>query len=310
MAGKVRKRVRNQWRSLRMAAPIALLTSGVLGPVVLIWAAGVVALVLGKATHEMVIGLIVVSLGVAATAAAIVVAVLLGRRSRVARLQSDLLGNVSHELKTPIAGIKLSAQTLLLPEAAGNAEIVNHCANAIVREAEWLHNMVETMLTWRSAMRDREDLQLERSSISTALTEAHQRFMTMLPPEGALVDFKMETSLPVQHDPRAVVSIVVNLLTNAYKYSKDPKRIALSSYDVSDGVEISVSDNGLGVAPDEVEKIFQPFYRVDNGLGARASGAGLGLAIVSHLVAAMGGKVKVVSQAGQGSTFVVWLPAS
>jgi signal transduction histidine kinase len=109
----------------------------------------------------------------------------------------------------------------------------------------------------------------------------------------------------VRHDSRAVESIVLNLLVNAYKYTSDPKKIVLRLKDVGDSVVLEVEDNGIGILETEFNKIFDPFYRVDSRLRGKASGAGLGLAIVKHNAALHGADVSVVSSEGNGSKFIV-----
>ena len=203
--------------TLHLSTPIVLLAVGVLGPVVLTAAAGIVAVALWENPKELVLGLLSVTLGLAALATAIVVTVLLGKRSRLARMQADLLANVSHELKTPLAGIRLHAQTLLQPEAASNPEILSQCVSTIVRETEWLSNTVDTLLTWRGAASDRNALSLAPGSMADACNAAAERFARMLPPGEARFEVQIQSSATVAMEPKAIHSIIINLLTNAYK---------------------------------------------------------------------------------------------
>jgi two-component system phosphate regulon sensor histidine kinase PhoR len=116
-------------------------------------------------------------------------------------------------------------------------------------------------------------------------------------------------SLPrILADRAALVDAIVNLLSNAYKYTGEEKRISLSA--VTDGkhVKIAVKDNGIGIPLAEHRRIFEKFYRVDDSLSRSVEGSGLGLSIVRHVATAHGGRVVVESEPGQGSTFTLVLP--
>ncbi len=293
---------------LRLSTPIVLLAVGVLGPVVLASATGIVAIALWESPKELVLGLLSLTLGLAALGTAIVVTVLLGKRSRLARMQSDLLASVSHELKTPLAGIRLHAQTLMQPEAASDPSIVAQCAQTIERETEWLSNTVDTLLTWRSSSRDNHRMSLQTGTLADLCELVANRFQRMLPPDGTRFDVSLQTREQVRYDSSALTSILMNLLTNAYKYSMPPRHIQFLVKDLPNQVLVRITDNGIGIAKEDQDKIFEPFYRVDNRLRAQASGAGLGLAIVAHLVHLHHGSVGVESRVGDGATFEVRFP--
>jgi two-component system, OmpR family, phosphate regulon sensor histidine kinase PhoR len=116
--------------------------------------------------------------------------------------------------------------------------------------------------------------------------------------------------LPAIHaDESALVTALVNLLDNAYKYTPEEKRIALRAFAANGGVCFEVRDNGIGIAPREMKKIFLKFYQADRRLARSGGGCGLGLSIVRFLVEAHGGSVRVASEPGKGSTFTVALGA-
>jgi two-component system phosphate regulon sensor histidine kinase PhoR len=140
--------------------------------------------------------------------------------------------------------------------------------------------------------------------------EAVLRFGRMTPPSEAGLTAEITTVLPVRYDKRAIGEIVLNLLVNAYKYTPQDKKIGLRVFDEDGRVVITVRDNGIGMPAKALKKIFDPFYRVDNGLRSKAPGAGLGLAIVRHMVKLHGGEILVESEPGRGSLFTVRLPAA
>lgn len=303
-------RIRRLQENLRLGRPIVILAVGVLVPVLLSTSVGIVALVMWESSKDLILGALGVSLAAAAVGGGIVVTVLLGRRARAARLQSDLLGNVTHELKTPLAAIRLYGQTLQMGTVDGNPDLMKKCVDSIVRETEWLGAMIERLLTWRTAAKDRDNLNLAVGPLDGLAREVTARFSRMLPPGE--VDFKVtiDTRLPVLHDKGGIGSVLINLLTNAYKYTGEEKKISLTVTDRDGRVEVEVRDNGVGISRKELKRIFEPFHRITTSSRAGAGGAGLGLAIVDFMVRAHSGTVSVESTEGRGSVFTISLPAA
>ena len=290
-------------RTLSLTGAIVAISVGVLLPVLLSTSVGIVAIAIGESSADLVLGILVLCLAAGAIGGGVAATVLLGRRARIARLQSDLLANVTHELRTPLSGIRLHAQTL---QSDIDPEHREECLASIIRETVWLEAMIDRVLTWRTAARDWAALDLTREPVGDALEEAASRFRKMIDPGEVDFAVDIETDAAVEHDARVVTSIILNLLVNAYKYTENDKRIRLRARDEPDEVIISVEDNGPGIPRRQQKKIFQPFHRADNS----RSGAGLGLAIVRHQVDAHGGSITVDSVKDEGSTFTVRLPVA
>jgi two-component system phosphate regulon sensor histidine kinase PhoR len=284
------------------------LSVGVLLPVILSTTVGIVALVIGTSTKELLIGILVVSFTAAAAGGSIIAVVLLGRRARLARLQSDLLANVSHELRTPLAAIRMYAQTLESGLLEKDPESTRESLATIVRETERLEATVERVLTWRSLARDRDAIDLRPGAVGGAVEDALARFRRMVAPGEVALDVDVASELEVSHDRDALGRVVLNLLVNAYKYTGDRKRIRVAARDVGGRVEITVEDDGIGIPAEDLERVFEPFYRVDSRSPGGAAGAGLGLAIVRQVVRLHGGEVTAASEPGRGSLFTVRLP--
>ncbi len=295
-------------RSLSLVKPIVTLSVGVVLPVLLSTAVGIVAIVAGESSLTLMLGILMVSFTAAAIGGAVILYVLLGRRAHLARLQSDLLANVTHDLRTPLAAIRIHAQTLQTGLLQSDPRRAEDCLRTIVRETEWLDAMVDRVISWRAASKDRGLAELLRGSIRPVVDEAAARFLRMVPPDEVQMSCSYESARTVRHDPRVLEQAILNLLVNAAKYSAAPKRIALRVRDEGAWVVISVEDNGIGIPAGDVRRIFEPFYRV-KGAASRASGAGLGLAIVHHAVKAHGGKIVVDTKEGKGSRFSIFLPA-
>jgi signal transduction histidine kinase len=305
--GKVVTRIKQLRRSMGYTRMFVALAVGVLLPVILSTSVGIVTLAVGESSDAIVIGVLIVCFAAAAGGGGIATTVLLGRRARIARQQADFVANVTHELRTPLAGIRMYAQTLQMGRLEGDPKRTDEALSTIMRETEWLETMIDRVLIWRTAAKDREGLELEQGTVDEAVDRAVRRFRRMFVPEEVELVERVGSVTKVSHDSAAIEQIVLNLLTNAYKYTGAEKEIEVAVVDVDGGVEISVEDNGIGIPEGEHGKIFDPFYRVDQRLRGRASGAGLGLAVVRHLVLAHRGEIIVESEEGQGSRFVVRL---
>ena len=303
-------RIKRLRRNLQLTGPIVVLAVGVLVPVLLSTAVGILTLVLGDGSESIILGGLTISFTSAAIGGGIILAVLLGRRSRTARLQADFLANVTHELRTPLSSIRLYAQTLQSGLLNTDPARARCSVETIVRETEWLESMIDSVLTWRAAAKDRFDLDPEVGSVAPAVQAAVQRFGRMLTPGEVALTVDVQTAAPVRHDHRGLTILLINLLVNAYKYGGDRKRIRLWAEDRRDTVLIGVEDDGVGIPARELERIFDPFHRVETDRGPKTSGAGLGLAIVRHLADAHDGQVFVESTPGAGSRFVVQLPVA
>ena len=287
---------------------LLLIILGVLVPVVLTSAAGIVALAVGG-VENIVIGTLVVSFALGSFGAAITILIMVRRRARLARQQVTFLTNVTHELRTPLAAIRLYAQTLQLDRAA-NDEERRECAEAILRDTERLGQLVERVLKWRKIAEGLRPYQRRRDTVEPALREALDAFRGLLRAGEATLEVDLRATAPVEIDRAGITEAVLNLLVNAHKYTGDKKVIALRSRDVDGGVEVEVEDNGIGIPQAEQGRIFEPFRRVDERVRSQAAGVGLGLAIVKDVAQAHEGRVRLRSEPGRGSTFTLFLPGA
>ena len=296
--------------NLNFTGVIVLIAVGVLLPVMLSTAVGIVALVLAKDAGGIVTGVLVISFAVAAMGSALITVVLTGKKARLARRQADFVANVSHEFRTPLSAIRLYTQTLQSDKLAGDPQQTAQCLATILRETEWLDVMIDRILTWRSSSRDMMPLKMDTRPVSGAISDAVERFRTMVAPDEMDFSSSIDSRLCVRHDAGAVNGVVLNLLTNAYKYTGKDKRISVSVRDEDGHVMIEVLDNGIGLTSAEVKHVFQPFYRAERQDGGETNGVGLGLAIAQYLVNRHEGTIAVTSEKGKGSTFRIRLPAA
>ena len=230
------------------------------------------------------------------------------RQWRLARLKTDLVAAVSHELKTPLASMRLLVDSLLDDETP-DARKTHEYLELIARENARLSRLIENFLTFSRLERKRRNFEFAVTRpervVEAALESARDR---MQAGDGSL-EVSVSADLPaVRADEDALVTVLLNLLDNAYKYTPGEKRIRLCASAADEGVVFAIEDNGIGIAPVEQKRIFRRFYQVDRRLARDVGGCGLGLSIVEFIVRAHGGTVKVKSRVGEGSTFSVVLP--
>lgn len=235
----------------------------------------------------------------------------LHRQMRLNRLRSDFIGTVSHELKTPLAGMRLLVETLLdgrIPDPARQREYLE----LIARENLRLSRLVENFLSFSRMERRKARFDLSPQEPAELARMAAAAVETRLqPPE---VEFALEVAPdlpPVRADSDAFSTVLVNLLDNSLKYTRaEPKKIVLRVWAEGAQVCFAVQDNGIGIPRRERKRIFDRFYQVDQSLARKSEGAGLGLSIVRYIVEGHAGKIAVDSAVGEGTTFTVRLPAA
>lgn len=295
--------------NLSLTSIIVFIAVGVLLPVLLSTAVGIVALVFAKDAGGIITGVLVISFAATATGCGVTAVVLVGRKARLARLQSDFVANVSHEFRTPLSAIRLYAQTLQSGKLGDDPERTAQCLATILRETEWLDEMVEKVLTWRASSRDMVPLEMKAQPVVGAVRDAVERFRSMISAEELELTCSMDSRLLVKHDAGALNAVVLNLLTNAYKYTGESKRVTVNVHDDDGRVVVDVVDNGVGLTSTEAKRVFQPFYRAEHEQQGKSRGVGLGLAIAKFLVSQHAGTLTVTSEKGKGSTFTINLPA-
>ncbi len=235
---------------------------------------------------------------------ALVAGHLLRRQWQIASLKTDLVSAVSHELKTPVASVRVLVETLLEDERP-DTEKTRDYLGLIAQENLRLSRLIENFLTFSRLERNRQRFEftdVHPARVVEAAMTAHNQ------PDAGL-SIAVAPGLPcVRADEDALVTVLRNLLDNAWKYTPGDKRIAVRAYREKGRVVFAVEDNGIGIAAREQKRIFRRFYQVDRRLTRSAGGCGLGLSIVAFIVQAHGGAVRVKSEPGQGSTFFVAMP--
>jgi signal transduction histidine kinase len=259
---------------------------------------------------------------VAITAAlALLVANMLRRQSRLTRLKNDLVATVSHELKTPLASIRLLVDTLLASDGTagspvGDSRQARQYLELIAQENARLSRLIDNFLTFSRMERGKNQFDFQLIDAAQIVDQAVAAVADRFDGTAAKLEVDVERPLPLVGDIDALVRVVVNLLDNAWKYTVEPKRIAVTARrqpaaaGAGDQIVIAVADNGIGLSPRALRKVFDRFYQVDQRLSRAHGGCGLGLSIVKYFVEAHGGQVTAESRLREGSVFTVSLPAA
>ena len=253
-------------------------------------------------TAAFVLLLVVIVLGLGATFR------LVRRESEMARLKSDFVANVSHDLKTPLSLIRMFAETLELGRVADEATRREYYG-VITRESERLTRLIDNVLDFSRIEGGRQRYDIVPSAVEPLIQEVLEAFRYPLIQQGFKVDVAIEPDLPeVPLDPAAIKQALANLVDNAIKYSGARRRVTVSARRAGAEVRIEVADEGIGIPPAEVQRIFEKFYRVGRSETQGRRGSGVGLALVKHIAEAHGGRVSVSSRPDSGSRFTLHLP--
>jgi len=235
---------------------------------------------------------------------------LVRRQSALTQLRNDLVANVTHELKTPLASMRLLVDTLLDGETL-HAPTAREYLQLIAQENLRLSRLIDNFLAFSRMERNKCAFDFKELPAAAIVEGAAAAVRERFQAPGCRFEVAPAPGLPpVFADADALVTALVNLLDNAYKYSGDDKRITLAAGAGNGSVRFAVTDNGIGLAPRDARRIFKRFFRVAQGPARAGGGCGLGLSIVEFIVKAHHGSVRVQSQPGRGSTFVIAIPAA
>lgn len=222
---------------------------------------------------------------------------------RLERMRTEFVGNVSHELKTPLTSIKGYVETLLDMEI--DHPMVNKFLGVISKESERLSRLIGDLLDL-SRLEGKRNGQL----VPTRLQDVMDNVITILQTEADKKQIALKVFIPpllprVMGIEEQLNQVFINLIENAIKYTSDGGRVVVSAEADEKWVTLRVADNGVGIPPEDLDRIFERFYRVDKARSRQAGGTGLGLSIVKHIVKGHGGDIWVESRVGEGSTFTV-----
>ena len=232
----------------------------------------------------------------------------LKREMRLSEMRAQFVSSVTHELKTPLTAIRMFAETLQMGRCA-DPDTQAEYLGTIVSESERLSRLVDGVLMFSKAEQGKRTYRLRPVSPAEVVRDAARALEYPLSQHGFRLHMQVEEGLPLVHADRdALEQAILNLLSNAMKFSGDARDIELGLGRSNGEIVVRVADRGIGIAPEEQSRIFDKFYRAPTRENQLIPGTGLGLALVAQIVKAHGGRVEVESAPGKGSTFRLRLP--
>lgn len=259
----------------------------------------------GRVRAYLVIGGIVLLLSIVS---GIVTVMLMRRQSDAAQLKNDLVATVTHELKTPVASVRLLVDTLLDPNRVGMVDTKEYL-ELIGRENKRLGYLIDNFLSFSRMERNKSSFDRESIDPMAVAKESKEVFEERFSGRRFTLELRcMETVPPILGDREALTTVLGNLLENALKYGGRNAEITLTLSSGRSGAEFSVADRGIGISRSDQKRIFRKFYQGKRTLSAHAGGVGLGLSIVSFIVSKHGGEVSVSSELETGSCFTITIP--
>lgn len=231
------------------------------------------------------------------------------RQKRLNDIRTDLVNNLTHELKTPISTIALACEAITDPSMPKSADQVSGFVAMIRDENKRLGMLVESVL--QSAVLDSGTMRIKPVDLDLHAVlrdvERHSSIQVQRRDGHIVLDLKAELA-HVTGDRIHLTNVFYNLVDNAIKYSREAPVVRISTRSDANGITVGIADNGVGIAPAEQKKIFDRLYRVPTGNVHNVKGFGLGLSYVKAVVERHGGRIRVESEPGRGSTFHVFLP--
>jgi signal transduction histidine kinase len=227
----------------------------------------------------------------------------------VAQAKNEFVSVVAHELRTPMTSIK-GYTDLILQGAMGEVtDGQQHFLQIVRSNVERLSELISNLLDTSRIEAGRIKLNPEPISMPKIVHETCEGMAETIKARGLTLEIDQAPNIPtIVGDRNAVIQILVNLLSNAYRYTPTGGKITVSIHSTDEGIAVQVADTGIGIAPEDQEQIFEPFYRADHDMVTNQPGTGLGLSIVKSLIEMHGGDLQLQSTLGQGSTFSFTLP--
>jgi signal transduction histidine kinase len=239
---------------------------------------------------------------------AVLIARDISRESETTRLKTEFVNNISHELKTPLTLIRLYGETLQRKENLTNHE-KKECYEIITKESERLSHLINNVLDFSRIEMGRKEFDIKKGNLAEVIDDTLESYRYHLEKKGFAISKEIAMDLPeMNFDGEAIASVLINLLSNAMKFSPKEKEVTVKLFRDNGNAILQVADKGSGISQKEIPKIFQRFYQSENIIATETKGSGLGLTLVKHITEAHGGTIEVESEAGRGSRFIVSIP--
>lgn len=230
------------------------------------------------------------------------------REMELAQKKADFVSNVSHEIRTPLALINMFAETLLLGRVKNESKKKEYY-EIITKEVSRLSNMLNRILSFSKIEANKREYSKSALDLTEVVEDVMNTYSYHLESNGFEHTIQLsESNLPIKADKEALIEVLVNLIDNGMKYSLEEKQLEVKTGEEDGFAFVSIKDYGMGIAKNQLDKLFEKFYRVPTGDVHDTKGSGLGLSIVKHIIDAHEGKVNIISKPGEGSEFKVLIP--
>ena len=234
----------------------------------------------------------------------------ISREAETTRLKTEFVHNISHELKTPLTLIRLYGETLQRKEDLKKDER-KEAYEIITKESERLSHLINNVLDFSRIEMGRKEFDFKKGNLAQIVRDTLESYRYHLEKKGFSIKKEIASDLPeMNFDGEAIASVLVNLLSNAMKFSPKIKEVTVKLFKDNGNAVLQVADEGIGISPKDTSRIFNRFYRVKNEIVTDTGGSGLGLTLVKHIAEAHAGRIKVESEPGKGSILSVIFPLS
>ncbi len=231
------------------------------------------------------------------------------QQKKISEVKNDFINNMTHEFKTPISTVSLATEALQDKDLRQNESIVDRYVNVIREENKRLGMQVEKVLQIASLDKKNFKLKKEQTDVHEVVEKALTNIKLAIEKRGGKLSSQLNAhNAVIEADKVHLTNIIYNLADNANKYSPETPEINIRTENISTGIIIRISDKGMGMSKEAVQKIFEKFYRVSTGNLHDVKGFGLGLSYVKDIVDMHHGEITVKSELGKGSTFKIYLP--
>ena len=235
--------------------------------------------------------------------------VIIMRQRKLDIIKNDFINNMTHEFKTPISTISLASQMLKDSSISVSPKSLQHISGIIMDESKRLSYQVEKILQMAAFEKGKANLKLKELDVNELISKVVVSFRLKVEAAGGEIDERLEAENAfAQVDEVHFTNVIFNLLDNAFKYRKDEPMLYIRTKNKNNGIIISIKDNGLGISKENLNRIFEKFYRVPTGNVHNVKGFGLGLAYVKKIVEDHGGQITVESELNVGTKFEIFLP--
>ncbi|MCC6442677.1 MAG: response regulator [Armatimonadetes bacterium] len=227
------------------------------------------------------------------------------------RIKSEFISTVSHELRTPLTFIKGYVDLILAGHTGEMNETQAKFLEGVRRGSDRLISLVNDLLDIARLESGRFSIRLEPCDLTRVIRQAIDMLKVQADEKEILLTMEIEKTLPaLSADKERILQVLNNLISNAVKYSPGDTKVSVAAEEYAQEVVVTISDQGIGISPEDQKRLFQKFYRVDSSSTREVGGTGLGLAICKHIVEMHQGRIWVESEPGKGSRFRFALPKS